>query len=68
MSPLEYLRRQKRSMTAEQQARFLEITEAVDANIRAARVGDPTDGRELVACGCWPRYVGECRCGLAQYR
>lgn len=38
MNPMEWLRRQKKPMTPEQQTRFLQVCEAVDTSIRNARL------------------------------
>jgi len=38
VKPLDWLRRQTKPMTPEQQNRFLQVCEAVDANIRNARL------------------------------
>jgi len=38
VKPLDWLRRQTKPMTQEQQTRFLQVCEAVDASIRNARL------------------------------
>lgn len=40
------------------------VSQAAEETIRKALTVSPRPrGDAMVACGCWPRYVGACRCG-----